>query len=266
MNFAMKKKKKQRKSKKQRRKALEKKSLLMYGLPFLVGLLLVLYPLIGGRVNRYRCEKRITVYEETVAQTELSQIAFLMYDAREYNKAVAKAGATGSFASQAETSETGYEDQLDLTQDGMLAWLEIPAVSTSVPVARENAKAFAGKGIYHMAGSSLPAGEADSNCVIADSRGLPGTGLLENLNELQEGDYFYLHVLGQTFAYRVNRVQTAEKTDLDSVLVQSGEELVTLVGNGSGFLGLPGGKRLLVTGQRIGYSQPVYEAQAGKYR
>lgn len=227
-----------------------------YGLLFLAGLALVLYPVLGGAWNRLRAARAIEAYEQEMAASDKAQLAALVYEAREYNRLIATAGAFGSFAAQADAAER-EEELPDFTEDGIMGWLEIPAIGVSVPVGRERA----GGALVQLAGSSLPAGEADANCVIADEGGLPGIDLLSKLDRLQEEDILYLHVAGQIFAYRVDEIRVVDKEDSDSAAVRPGSDRVTLIGREGGFGGVFGGGRLSVSARRTTYSPGLYETR-----
>ena len=51
--------------------------------------------------------------------------------------------------------------------------------------------------------SSLPIGGENTHCVMTGHRGLASARLFTRLDELKEGDEFFLEVLGEKLAYKV---------------------------------------------------------------
>ena len=235
---------------KKRMRAVLRKRQTLYGLIFVAGLLLALSPVYGKAFQRFRCRKAIEAYEQRIAGQEDAAQVSLLQEVREYNCRIAAAGAFGSFAAQAYAADR--EEALPDFGGSMMGWLEVPALETSVPIRSGQT----GPGAAWLTGSSLPAGAADANCVLTDKGDLLGT-----LSSLQEGDYLYLHVLGQTLAYQVDQVETVDKADADQAAIQPGRDLLTLLDSAGGPLSAD---RLMIRATRTDYSPTINKAQLGK--
>ena len=81
----------------------------------------------------------------------------------------------------------------------------------------------------HLEWSSLPVGGVNTHCVISGHRGLPSSELFTNIDHLELGDRFYIHVLGQTLEYQVCHIAVVEPTDQKLLVAVEGQDLVTLV-------------------------------------
>ena len=102
-----------------------------------------------------------------------------------------------------------------------------------------------------MFGSSLPVGGESTHSVITAHRGLPSAKMFTDLDELRNGDKFFIEVLGQRIAYKVDRIKTVKPEDTQDMKIIEGEDLVTLV------TCTPYGQnthRLLVRGHRVAYN------------
>lgn len=92
--------------------------------------------------------------------------------------------------------------------------------------------------------------------------GLPEAELFSNLEQMEEGDVFYIHVLGETLAYQTDQIKVVEPSDTGDLHIDIEHDYVTLV------TCTPYGinsHRLLVRGARIPYDASVRaagEAQA----
>ena len=53
-----------------------------------------------------------------------------------------------------------------------------------------------GEGVGHIHGSSLPTGDTSTHSILTGHRGLPSQKFFSDLDKLQIGDCFYIHILG----------------------------------------------------------------------
>jgi len=84
-------------------------------------------------------------------------------------------------------------------------------------------------GAGHLGWSSLPVGGESTHAVLSGHRGLPDARLFTDLDRLTEGDLFTVTVLDRTLTYEVDRILTVSPHELDSLKIQPGEDLCTLV-------------------------------------
>ena len=106
-----------------------------------------------------------------------------------------------------------------------------------------------------MNGTKLPIGGENNHSVLSAHRGLPSAKLFTDIDQLAQGDRFYLHILNGDLAYEVDQVlPMVDKDDFDTLeealKVEPGQDYVTL------FTCTPYGvnsHRLLVRGHRVPY-------------
>ena len=114
-----------------------------------------------------------------------------------------------------------------------------------------------GVGMYGLAGILLMT--ASAACIIITGHsGMASQKMFTDLEQLREGDIFYLHVLDETLAYEVREIHTVLPHDTTYLGIEPGEDLCTLV------TCTPTGvntHRLLVQGSRIPYV-PTEETEA----
>lgn len=88
-------------------------------------------------------------------------------------------------------------------------------------------------GVGHLNGTKLPIGGESTHCVVAAHRGLPSAKLFTDIDQLRNGDKFYIHVLDQVLAYEVDQIlPMVDKDDhetLENALkIEEGKDQVTL--------------------------------------
>lgn len=228
---------------------------------FLTGCLLILYPTLSDRWNVYHQSKAIVHYTEQIEGMDETLKRELWENAQRYNQELA-AKAPCWILSEEEWAV--YESQLDVVGNGIMGYIEIPQIHCYLPIYHGTGEAVLSVGIGHIEGSSLPVGGPNTHTVLSGHRGLPSARLLTDLDQLEVGDTFYLHVLEETLVYEVDQIVIVEPDDLTELEIQENQDLCTLVSC------TPYGinsHRLLVRGHRSQISrQPVDEARAGAGR
>ena len=72
-------------------------------------------------------------------------------------------------------------------------------------------------------------GGEGTHSVISGHRGLPSARLFTDLDQLEPGDTFMLHVLNETLTYEVDEINTVLPDDISHLGLEDGEDLCTLV-------------------------------------
>ena len=135
-----------------------------------------------------------------------------------------------------------------------MGYVEIPKLDVYLPIFHGTGSDSLERGVGHLVGSSLPVGGENTHAVLTGHSGMASQRLFTDLEKLQSGDVFYLHVLNQVLAYQVDEISTVLPYDTSLLGICSGEDLCTLV------TCTPIGvntHRLLVRGNRIEYEVAV---------
>ncbi len=214
-------------------------------LMLLAGLSLLLYPTVSDYWNSFHQSRAIASYAEQVSQIDSGFYDRLWSEAESYNRTLC-AKENRYELSDAELQE--YESLLNVSGNGILGYIEIPSIGCSLPIYHGTDEAVLQIAIGHIAGSSLPVGGAGTHCVLSGHRGLPSAKLFTDLDKMVVGDIFSLRVLDETLTYEVDRILIVEPYEMDSLEIEAGKDLCTLV------TCTPYGintHRLLVRGHRI---------------
>lgn len=227
---------------------------ILIALLFLAGLSLLLYPLVSNRWNSYRQSRLISSYTDGVEEKNGKNA--IDYDlewqkAEAYNKNLLPMILPDSFAiAEMSDRDEAYMACLNLNGDGIMGIVEIPKIDVKLPIYHTTDTDVLEIGAGHLEGSSLPIGGESNHAVISAHRGLPSATLFTDLDKLEKGDHFLLHVLDDTLCYEVDQISVVEPEQTEALSVVEGEDLVTLL------TCTPYGvnsHRLLVRGHRIPY-------------
>lgn len=235
----------------------KKSSKIVIILIFLSGLSLLLYPLVANQWNNHRQKQLISNYESVVADKEAAgniDYAAEMKKAEAYNDALLPSILPDSFAVADASTETdsSYEDSLNIAGDGMMGIVEIPKIAIKLPIYHGTGDEVLQKAAGHLEGSSLPIGGESTHAVISAHRGLPSASLFTDLDQLEIGDHFLIHVLDETLCYEVDQILVVDPEDTSALAVEDGEDLMTLL------TCTPYGvntQRLMVRGHRVPYEE-----------
>ena len=223
---------------------------------FLAGLSLLLYPFVANQWNNYRQKQLISDYDSIVSAEDAAgeiDYAAELEKARAYNEALLPSILPDSFAiaEATEGEDKAYMDCLNIAGDGIMGIVEIPKIDIKLPIYHTTREDVLQVAAGHLEGSSLPIGGASTHAVISAHRGLPSASLFTDLDKLEEGDHFLIHVLNETLCYEVDKISVVKPEETSGLAVEEGKDLVTLL------TCTPYGvnsHRLLVRGTRVAYN------------
>lgn len=193
---------------------------------FAVGLSLLLYPTVSDWWNSLHQTRAISSYIEAVADIDNETYAEIWSQAEAYNEALAQTGVNWTMSDE-ELEE--YEGLLSVSSSGVMGYLEIPSIDVYLPIYHGTSSAVLQTGVGHLEGTSLPVGGPSTHTVISGHRGLPSAKLLTDLDKLELGDTFVLHVLDETLTYEVDQILIVEPDDLSALTIEEGQDYCTLV-------------------------------------
>ena len=214
---------------------------------------LLLYPLISEAVNAKYHSDIETAYTAAIEETDKAELTAQREAAEQYNAMLSGATITGGGAS---APPLAYAQQL--TVGGVMCYIDIPKIGVYLPVQHGTDADTLERAVGHVVGTSLPVGGASTHAVLSAHSGMSGAKLFSDIELLEMGDIFYIHVLGDTLAYQVDNIATVLPADTALLQVEDGQDYVTLV------TCTPFGvntHRLLVRGHRVLY-EPEQAAEA----
>ena len=221
---------------------------------FALAVALLTYPLVSIHIdNKYHSDVE-TTYTAAIKGTDAAALTVQREAAQQYNAMLS--GAATITEGGASAPPLAYAQQL--TVGGVMCYIDIPKISVYLPVQHGTGAETLEKSVGHVVGTSLPVGGSSTHAVLSAHSGMASSKLFSDIDQLTEGDTFYIHVLGDTLAYKVDAIHTVLPTDTSLLQIEDGKDQVTLV------TCTPFGvntHRLLVRGHRVPYV-PEQEATA----
>ena len=192
----------------------------------IAGLSLLIYPSFSDYWNSFTQSKVIVDYTQQIENLDAEKYDRIISDAVAYNESLI--GRRNPYLLRDEQKKEYYE-LLDITGIGIMGYIEIPAISVTIPIYHGTSDAVLQIAVGHLDWTSLPVGGESTHCVLSGHRGLPSARLFTDLDKLVVGDIFILRVLDEVLTYEVDQILIVEPDETDELLIEEGEDYCTLV-------------------------------------
>lgn len=224
-------------------------------LVLVVAFAVLLYPTVSSYVNEKNGSKVVSNYDAESVRLSNAEKEKILEDAREYNKEMLSNIDLIDPFSQGETNiDERYESLLNMDGSGMMGYIRIPKIKVEIPIYHGTSESVLQAGVGHFWGTSLPVGGESTHTVLTGHRGLPTKTLFTNMDKLVKGDVFYIKVLDETLAYKVDQILTVLPEETEALSIVPGQDYATLVTCTPYAINT---HRLLVRGHRIPYNEAV---------
>ena len=222
-----------------------------------VGIAVMLYPKVGKIWNTGRQSRVVDGYERSVEKLDVRKEEEMIAQTRAYNVMLLEQNNPVPNDKNADS----YGALLNMTSDGVMGYLEIPAIRLKLPIYHGTGDFAICNGAGHVEGSSFPIGGKGTHAVLSSHRGLPGAKLFSDLDKLKVGDYFTITVLRQTIFYQIDRIDIVEPEETELLALDKEKDYCTLL------TCTPYGintKRLLVRGVRCEMTERAEPIRTGE--
>ena len=122
-----------------------------------------------------------------------------------------------------------YRGILSTDDNGMMGYITIPELRLKLAIYHSVDESVLQVGIGHIEGSSLPVGGESTHCVLSGHRGLPSAKLFTDIDKLELGDVFMLHVYDEVLTYEVDQILIVEPEDYSALAIEEDKDYCTLV-------------------------------------
>ena len=207
---------------------------------------LMLYPLVGELLSKKYHSDVETTYTAAIENTDDAELTAQRQAAEQYNDMLS--GTATITEGGASAPPLAYAEQL--TVGGVMCYVDIPKINVYLPVQHGTDAETLERAVGHVAGTSLPVGGGSTHAVLSAHSGMASSKLFSDIDQLAEGDTFYIHVLGEVLAYKVDAINTVLPTDTRLLQIKEGKDYVTLVTCTPFGVNI---HRLLVRGHRVPY-------------
>lgn len=226
-------------------------------LVLIIALSVLLYPTVSNYLYEKNGARVISSYDENAVRLSESEKKEMLEAARQYNsELLGNIELLDPFSPLKKEVDARYQSLLSTNEAGMMGYIRIPKIDVELPIYHGTEETVLQSGVGHFEGTSLPVGGESTHAVLTGHRGLPSKLLFTDMDELVEGDIFYIKILGETLAYQVDQILTVLPEDTKALTIAPGKDYATLVTCTPYAVNT---HRLLVRGMRIPYEEAVLQ-------
>ena len=194
----------------------------------MVGLGVLAYPTFSNYLSQKNGSYAIQEYENVVGELDESEIKNAWDEAVTYNESLVGRPVHDPFIEGTGMAmQDNYHEILTLNET--MCYVEIPKISVKLPVKHGTSDAVLQNNVGHLEGSSIPIGGEGAHSVLTGHTGLSHAKIFTDLIELEEGDLFYVHVLNETLAYKIDQIKVIEPDMTDDLQRIDGKDYCTLL-------------------------------------
>lgn len=223
----------------------------------LVAFSVLLYPTFSSYLNEKNSSRVVSNYDAESVKLSNAEKEQMLADARAYNQEMlGNIDLIDPFSQTNTEIDERYQSLLNVDGSGMMGYIRIPKIKVELPIYHGTSETVLQAGVGHFWGTSLPVGGESTHTVLTGHRGLPTKTLFTNMDKLKVGDIFYIKVLGETLAYKIDQILTVLPEETEVLSIEPGQDYATLVTCTPYAINT---HRLLVRGERIPYEEAIKE-------
>lgn len=206
---------------------------------FMTGLIILIYPHVAQFVNQLIQENEVSNFHAFVDNLTEEEIDSIMEQADKCNENIYynEDGFRDPFGTQQEKLSAFNEclsdgttmEAHEFSHEDAFSALEIPKLQLVIPIYLGSSEDNLRRGVGQVEGSSLPLGGESTHTVLAGHRGMGTKAMFRNIDELDDGDVFYIHTMDETLTYEVFRQQVIYPDQTDDLEIVENKDLATLL-------------------------------------
>lgn len=222
---------------------------------FLIGLGVLTYPLISSVINNIGIRNEAKIEFQKAQDMEPEEIKKLFDEAEAYNKSLLNTVIlTDPFDEEAyEAVGAHYEETFNAGEFGLIGYIDIPKINVYLPIYHGVSTEVLERGAGHLDNTAFPIGGENTHSVISAHTAFPTETFFDYLTDMEEGDFFYIHVLNRVLTYQVDQIKVVLPDNTKDLYVEEGRDLVTLLTCTPYSIN---SHRLLVRGTRVADQDP----------
>ncbi|HLQ83264.1 MAG TPA: class C sortase [Pseudogracilibacillus sp.] len=196
---------------------------------FILGILIFSYPYISQFVNNKLQERQVQQFNHKKEELNIEEATKYLKNAEQYNESIFKRQGNFQDPFAKDFNEFDYEDRVVEDENELISTIEIPTMNLSIPIYLGTTETSLSKGVGQVEGTSLPVGGKSTHTVLAGHRGMGTKEMFRNLDELNEGDTFFIHTLKDTLKYKVYKTDVVLPHETEELEVFEDKDLASLI-------------------------------------
>ena len=145
---------------------------ILFGLMFLLGFAILIYPTVSNQWNTYRQNQLISSYEELIGKMAEEDFTKEWEKSESFNDTIIHNNIFGDVFGENgdDIKNTEYWQILNVGNDGVMGYVSIPKINVKLSIYHGTADDVLQTGIGHLNGTKLPIGGESTHSVLAAHR------------------------------------------------------------------------------------------------
>ena len=193
---------------------------------FLIGALILLFPQWMIFYNGWFQEQHFVSYKSQMSEVDKTD---LIKAIERYNEQLL---SQVTLLSDPFSENNLFVHELEIPlkkSEEILGYIEIPKIREIIPIYVGATPTNLNKGISVIERTSLPYGGTNRHSVLAGHRGYGYANFFRNIDELEAGDNFYIHILDEVLAYTIYEKEIIVPTQTEKLAIIPDKDIITLL-------------------------------------
>ncbi len=187
------------------------------------------YPFMGSVYTQIQQTIEVESHNAKVRQIDEERKREMQKAMEEYNKKLVDEEALREVEDPfSEDNDSGAGNKLSF-EDSIIGTIKIPTIDVNLPIYKDTSEKFLLKGVGYLNGTSFPTGGESTHCVLTGHSAIPTAKLFTDLEKLNIGDAFFIMVLDELHAYRVDQIKVVLPSDTSVLKIEQGKDYTSLI-------------------------------------
>lgn len=191
-----------------------------------VGAIVLFYPFMGSFYTQIQQTIDVEGHNAKVRQMDEEHKHEIQEAINKYNRELAEKNGEENSLSELQDSES--ENNLNF-DDSIIGTIKIPVIDVNLPIYKNTSEEFLLKGVGYLNGTSFPIGGESTHCVLTGHSAIPTAKLFTDLEKVNIGDAFFIMVLDEVHAYRVDQIKVVLPSETSALKIEQGKDYTSLI-------------------------------------
>ncbi len=194
-----------------------------------LGVIVLCYPFMGSVYTQIQQTIEVESHNAKVRQMDEDRKREMQKAMEEYNKKLADEEALREVEDPfSEDNDSGAGNKLSF-EDSIIGTIKIPTIDVNLPIYKDTSEKFLLKGVGYLNGTSFPSGGESTHCALTGHSAIPTAKLFTDLEKLNIDDVFYIMVLDEVHAYRIDQIKVVLPSDTSVLKIEPGKDYTSLI-------------------------------------
>lgn len=194
-----------------------------------LGVIVLCYPFMGSVYTQIQQTIEVESHNAKVRQIDEERKREMQQAMEEYNKKLSEEESAHEIDDPFSEGHASESVNKLSFEDSIIGTIKIPTIQVNLPIYKDTSEKFLLKGVGYLNGTSFPSGGESTHCALTGHSAIPTAKLFTDLEKLNIDDVFFIVVLDEVHAYRVNQIKVVLPSDTSVLKIEPGKDYTSLI-------------------------------------